>query len=192
MVASPELKNQSEAGLRLAGQTQESRERKGTVCFLLLLVLLALFLCRAPAVAQHVEPEMPDYTQNPQWFPRFYKPYVSQQIPEPDFRDTASASQRIRNGKLKLSLAQLLVAVVENNLDIAAARYNNSLAETDVLRAKAGQAPRGVEGVRIPSTLFVGALGAGLGPTGGGEGRIPARSPRLGRTCHSWRISLPP
>jgi outer membrane protein TolC len=71
--------------------------------------------------------------------------------------------------------------VVDNNLGLAAARYNLSMAETDILRARSGQAPRGTNGVPIPAGLFAGAIGAGLndsgfggggGQRGGGEGGI--------------------
>ena len=136
--------------------------------------VLALFLAGMPVAAQppDVAPDLekPDYSRNPEWFPQFYKPYVPQRIPAPNLSSGASVTARIRDGKLELSLAQLLDAVVENNLDLAVARYNNSFAETDILRAKAGQAPRGVAGARVPSGLFAGALGAGLGGGGGGGG----------------------
>jgi outer membrane protein TolC len=39
------------------------------------------------------------------------------------------------------------------------------MAETDILRARGGGAPRGAPGVRIPSGLFAGAIGAGVGET---------------------------
>ncbi len=148
--------------------------RSGIVFF-----VLALFLAGMPAAAQPLPPDLvppdlaphlvkQDYSRNQEWFPKFYKPYVPQRIPSPNLRTGASVIERIRDGKLELSLAQLLDAVVENNLDLAVARYNNSFAETDILRAKAGQSPRGVAGARVPSGLFAGAIGAGLGGGGGG------------------------
>ncbi|MCZ6492439.1 MAG: TolC family protein [Acidobacteria bacterium] len=139
----------------------------------IVLCVLALFLAGIPVAAQppDVAPDLekPDYSRNPEWFPRIYKPYVPQRVPAPNLSSGASVTERIRDGKLEMSLAQLLDAVVENNLDLAVARYNNSFAETDILRAKAGQAPRGVAGARVPSGLFAGAIGAGLGG-GGGDG----------------------
>ena len=39
--------------------------------------------------------------------------------------------------------------------------------ETDILRVKGGGAPRGGGGVQIPSSLFSGAIGAGVGGGGG-------------------------
>ena len=138
----------------------------------LLLLLLSSLAVKPEAGQSQQSPglEIADYSRDPEWFPRIYQPFVPQQIPNPDLSNRTSVFQGIRDGKLELSLAQLLAAVVENNLDIAVARYNNAFAETDILRAKAGQSPRGVEGARVPSGLFAGAIGAGLGGGGGGRG----------------------
>lgn len=75
----------------------------------------------------------------------------------------------IQEGKLELSLAQLAAAVVENNLDLAVDRYFNYSAQADLLRAKGGQAARGVDpvGASIPNALFSAAIGAGVGNVAG-------------------------
>ena len=44
----------------------------------------------------------------------------------------------MHDGKLYLSLSDAIALALENNLDIAIARYNLNIADTDVLRAKAG------------------------------------------------------
>ena len=67
-------------------------------------------------------------SQNPGGFFRFYKPFVSQRLPKPELRHSARSSQMTRDGKIELSLAELLAAVVENNLDIGMARYSTSMA----------------------------------------------------------------
>ncbi|MBI4463805.1 MAG: TolC family protein [Acidobacteria bacterium] len=123
-----------------------------------------------PAPAQTPAAPALDYSKGQEAFPRFYRPYIPQQVPKPDLQNTPSLSQMIREGKIELSLRQLLTAVVENNLDIASARYENSMVETDVLRAKSGQAPRGTSNIRVPSGLFAGAIGAGISGGGGGGG----------------------
>lgn len=101
------------------------------------------------------------------------------QVPRPNLENSVSLAQAAGGGTLRLSLEQMLGAVVDNNLGLAAARLNLSMAETDILRARSGQAPRGTNGVPIPAGLFAGAIGAGLneggfgGPRGGGgEGGI--------------------
>ncbi|HEV8130418.1 MAG TPA: hypothetical protein VGQ81_04150, partial [Acidobacteriota bacterium] len=135
---------------------------------------LVIFLLRIdPAMAQQSGRKQPDaapldYSRSPEWFPGFYKPYVRRNVPGAKLGNTSRVTQMIQQGKIPLSLQQLLSAVVENNLDIAAARYSNSVAETDILRAKSGQAPRGIEGAPSPSGLFAGAIGAGVGGAGGG------------------------
>jgi len=133
---------------------------------------LALFfalLCGTAAAAE--DPARPDYASAPSWFPRVYTPYVRRDVHQIDLANTSAVSQMIRDGRLHLSLAQMLAAVAENNLDLAIARFNTSVAQTDILRAKSGQAPRGSDGAPIPSGLFAGAIGAGLGG-GGGTGGI--------------------
>ncbi|MBI4454961.1 MAG: TolC family protein [Acidobacteria bacterium] len=140
----------------------------GKTCGLLLVFLLA----GGRGMAQQPNREPRDYSKSSEWFPRFYRPYMRQEVPAVEPADTAIISRMIRDGKIMLSLADLLSAVVENNLDVAVARYLNSAAETDILRAKAGQAPRGVEGAPIPSGLFAGAIGAGVGEGGGGAGGL--------------------
>ena len=134
------------------------------------LACLLLFSCQAAtlqAVEQESAAQRPDFTKETSWFPRFYQMYQARAVPESELRNSASIIQLIREGKLRLSLAQLNAAVKENNLEIVTASYNTSYAETDVLRARGGGAARGAPGVQIPSGLFTGALGAGVGDAAG-------------------------
>jgi len=86
----------------------------------------------------------------------------------------------IHDGKLELSLAEFLQLVVENGLDVESDRYTYLLAQTDLLRARSGQAARGIPQAPIPSALFAGAIGAGVGnnanvsPAGTGAAAISA------------------
>jgi outer membrane protein len=152
------------AGLRLGRAV-------GAVCLLLAVCFTGKF-----AAAQQPGAQAPDYTQDPKWFPQVLNPYTSRKIPKPDFVNTPDVSQLIHDGKLQLSVAQLVAAVMENNLGIASARYNRYFSQTDVLRAKAGSAPRGSQGVTIPSGLFSGAVGAGLSNV---VGLTPANGPAI-------------
>ncbi len=76
----------------------------------------------------------------------------------------------IRDGNLELSLADALALALENNMDIAVARYIAPMAQADILRARSGQAARGVQGASVPGGLSVGALGAGISEASGGGG----------------------
>ena len=50
----------------------------------------------------------------------------------------------MQNGKLMLSMNDAIALALENNLDIAISRYNLNIADTDVLRTKAGATLLGV------------------------------------------------
>lgn len=115
--------------------------------------------------------QAPDYSRGPAWFPNVIKPYQSQKISATTMKDQVDLFRLAVDGTLRLSLAQLREAVLGNNLEIAASADNAAMADTDILRAKGGGAPRGAAGVRIPGGLFAGAIGAGVGDatTAGGS-----------------------
>ncbi len=131
-----------------------------------LYLLCGAWLACGAAAAQ--EPRTtPDYGANPEWFPRIHKPYVQREVPAVDLTNSADLQRAVANGTLALSLEQLKKVVRENNLDIQIARNNTFYSQTDSLRARGGGAPRGAPGVSIPSSLFAGAIGAGVGGAGG-------------------------
>ena len=68
----------------------------------------------------------------------------------------------MHDGKLMLSMDDAVALALENNLDIAIARYNLNIADTDVLRAKAGAAILGVIAGIVQNTP-----GGGVGGLGG-------------------------
>jgi outer membrane protein TolC len=131
------------------------------VCAVLLVFVFSLFAGDGAANAQ--QSGNADYSRNPQWFPQVYGPYLRRTVPPPQLSNSARLSGLLHDGRITLSLRQLVAAVVENNLALAAARYSDPIAETDILRAKSGEAPRGLQGAPIPSGLFAGAIGLGLG-----------------------------
>ena len=139
------------------------RRTSGAVLWLFLM-LGTLF---KPCAAQQSPGVQPDYSSNPEWFPRIYKPYQMQKIPELQLTNSSSLRQLIYDGKLRISLSQLKTAVSENNLDVMSSNNSALFAQTDLLRVKGGGAPRGGGGARIPSGLFAGAIGAGVEGFGG-------------------------
>ena len=134
--------------------------------FAVLLVALVFSPCMGKCADQNSQAR-PDYSANPEWFPHVLRPYSVTSVPKLLLQNNAKVTDLIRNGKLSLSLAELSAAVKENNLDILGATYGLSFADTDLLRAKGGGAPRGGPGIQIPSSLFAGAIGAGVGTAGG-------------------------
>jgi outer membrane protein TolC len=104
-------------------------------------------------------------------------PYKSVQIAEPSFANTARIDKLIRNGELRLSLDDAIALALENNLDLAIARYNLVIADTDLMRTKSGASVRGVATGLVQGTpgggiggFGTGAPGAGAGGTSGGAG----------------------
>lgn len=133
-----------------------------------LLPLVLFWLAGSESARAQQEPAQKPEIITPGGSPlRFYEAYRSSKVPAPQLENGPSLLQMIRDGKLKLSLAGLKTAVRENNLDLASAAYNTLYADTDLMRTKGGGAPRGAPGVQIPSGLFTGAIGAGVGDTGG-------------------------
>jgi outer membrane protein len=132
----------------------------------------------------------PDYSRAAEVFPRIYKPYKSLPVPEPDLANAATVPLTVEDGKLRLSMAQLVAAVVKNNLTIASARYYPSEAQTDLLRARSGASPRGVDVSVIPSGVFAGAQGGSILGTAGGGGS--GSSNAGGITGSASQISIRP
>jgi outer membrane protein TolC len=104
-------------------------------------------------------------------------PFTPQNVPPPVVSNTPRIDQLMKDGKLMLSLDDAIALALENNLDLAIARYNLSIADTDILRTKAGASVRGVATGLVQGTpaggvggFGTGAQGAGAGGTSGGAG----------------------
>src|SRR6267154_404154 len=76
-----------------------------------------------------------DYSKGVSQFPNVIAPYQAQPVAEPAFVNTPRIESLIRDGKLYLSLNDAIALALENNLDIAIARYNLQIADTDILRS---------------------------------------------------------
>src|SRR5271166_4752133 len=79
-----------------------------------------------------------NYNKPTSHFPNPIGPYVPHYVAAPNLANTSRLESLMRDGKLYLSLNDAIALALENNLDIAIARYNLNIADTDVLRAKAG------------------------------------------------------
>ncbi len=109
-----------------------------------------------------------DFRAN-RWFPNLLEPYFSPSVPEARLSNSERIHALIREGKLRLSVEDAIALALENNLDIAVARFGPAYAQTDILRTRSGGAARGVQGAFQSSALFAGALGGGVS-TGGAAG----------------------
>ena len=125
---------------------------------------------------QPFETSLPDYTIAAKTFPQLYKPYEPRFVPGPNLSNAPNVPLAVENGKLRLSMSQLIEAVVENNLTVASARYYPAEAQTDLLRAQSGASPRGVDVSQIPSGVFAGAEGGSILGTAGGGGGVSSNA----------------
>jgi outer membrane protein len=104
-------------------------------------------------------------------FPNPIAPYKPRNLAPPNLANTARIDQLLRDGKLYLSMNDTVALALENNLDIAISRYNLNIADTDIWRADAGNAIRGVNtGVLQGTPGGQGGAGVGATSTGGGAG----------------------
>jgi outer membrane protein len=141
------------------------------------LKVVAWFLAVAFLTGETVA-QTEDYSKPRSHLPNLIAPYSPRHVPEPNFANSSRIDQLVHEGKLMLSLDDAIALALENNLDIAIARYNLSIADTDILRSKAGQSTRGVNTGLVQGTPGggVGSIGAGgigtsgTGASGGGAG----------------------
>ncbi len=100
--------------------------------------------------------------------------YSPSSAPEPQLTNSPDLNQLIRDGKLYLSLKDAIRMALENNLDLAIARYNLPIADMDILRTKAGGVFRGVNAGVVQGTPGGGVGGFGTGAPGAGAGGTTA------------------
>ena len=111
-----------------------------------------------------------DYSKPRSYFPNPIAPYLPHHVPEASLQNSPRIEQLVHNGTIMLSLDDAIALALENNLDLAIARYNLNIADTDILRAKAGQSTRGVATGIVQGTQGGGVGGFGTGASGAGPG----------------------
>ena len=111
-----------------------------------------------------------NYSKPVRHFPNPIGPYTSRRVDPPNLANTARIDSLMREGKLYLSVNDAIALALENNLDIAIARYTLNIADTDVLRAKAGAQILGVNVGIVQNTPGggVGGIGTQVGSGTGG------------------------
>jgi outer membrane protein len=101
-------------------------------------------------------------------------------IAKADFNNSVRLNDLVKDGKIYLSLSDAIALALENNYDIAIARYYLDIADTDLLRAKAGSTLRGVGATVLQNTLggtsqtlsASGSPGTVSGATAGSSGLV--------------------
>ena len=95
-------------------------------------------------------------------------PYRASTAPDLDLSNSPRLQNLIRDGKIYISLRDTIAVAIENNLDLAYFRYNFPIADTDILRTKAGSTANGVNTSIVQSTQ--GGFAASTGGEGGSSG----------------------
>ena len=131
--------------------------------------------CPQPNYGQplFMRPGARDYSKPNPAFPNLFNPYEPISIPPPSFVNARRLDDLVRDGKIYLSLSDAIVLGLENNYDIAIQRYNLDIADTDLLRARAGSNVLGVSSGLVTGTLGGSGASASL-TSGGGPGGTSA------------------
>jgi len=133
----------------------------------------------APQAPQTPQPQqfvLKDYSKPRSHFPNPIGPYMPRYVEPPTLSNTPRIEDLLRDGKLYLSLNDAVALALENNLDIAIQRYNMEIADTDILRTKAGASFLGVNSGLVQGTPgggtggLSGTVGSGSGGTAAGAG----------------------
>jgi len=106
-----------------------------------------------------------DYAKPRTYWPNPIGPYSPTQAPAPNFLKSLKLENLVKNDKIYLSLSDAVLLALENNFDIAIQRLNLDIADTDILRTKAGSSVLGVS-----SGLVTNTLGGSTSTTSGGGG----------------------
>jgi outer membrane protein TolC len=99
-----------------------------------------------------------------------FGPYKASLVPKPNLANSPRIDSLVHDGVLELSLNDAIALALENNLDLAIARYNIPIARADVLRTQAGGSFRGVNTGVVQNTPGGGVGGFGSGSNGAGAG----------------------
>ncbi len=92
------------------------------------------------------------FEHGPRAFPTLIAPYQPIQIDEPVLVNSPRIDQLIHDNQLQIPWQDAVELALENSLDIAVARYNPWIADTDILRTKAGGQGRGTNGADFPTS----------------------------------------
>jgi len=126
-----------------------------------------------PNSNQPRQPQTTDLQQalKPQpYFPRLLAPYTAQHPALPRTGNSPRLDQFLHDGKLYFSINDAVALALENNLDLAIARINLKIADTDIWKADSGSPISGVNAGVVQNTPGggVGSLGAQIGSGEGG------------------------
>jgi outer membrane protein len=112
-----------------------------------------------------------DFSKPQGYYPNPLRPYRATTVDAPSLANSVQLDDLVKNGKIYLSLSDAVMLALENNYDVAIQRLNLDIADTDLLRAKAGSTLLGISAGTVAGTI------GGTGSTvsaGGGPGGTSA------------------
>jgi outer membrane protein TolC len=112
-----------------------------------------------------LRPTARDYSNGHFGLPDPFRWYTPTTYPAPRLSNTPRLDDLLSGGKIYLSLSDAVTLAIENNYDIAIARVDLDIADTDLLRAKAGSSLHGV-----PTGIVANTLGGTSSTITGGGG----------------------
>jgi outer membrane protein len=117
-----------------------------------------------------MRPGVQDFSKPNGFFPNYLKTWEPRSVEAPVTTNSQRLDGIVHNGKIYLSLADAIVLALENNYDIAIQRYNLDIADTDLLRARAGSNLLGVSSGLVEGTLSGSSTSSNSLSSGGGPG----------------------
>ena len=126
----------------------------------------------------------PDYSNGKPWFPNLIAPYTTARIEQPMLTNSPRIDQLIQGGKLMLSLEDAISLALENNLNISVSKFVPWIAETALLKAKAGGIPEfgNVQQIVLGTSPSVSFDPIISGSAGWARSTIPVNNPLISGT----------
>jgi len=100
-----------------------------------------------------LRPTDQNFSRGKSQFPNPFSVYTETQVPPARLTNSSRMDTLYRDGKIYLSLDDAILLALQNNFDIAIARYNLDIADTDILRSRSGLAFLGVNSGLVANTL---------------------------------------
>ncbi|HXA51550.1 MAG TPA: TolC family protein [Candidatus Acidoferrum sp.] len=136
-------------------------------------------------------PDIEGY-QGQSFFSRFARKYLPTDVSHTQFVNSGRLDSLMRSGNIYLSLQDAIALALENNLDIEYHRYDRRQAETDQLRASAGQLLRFSGGnIRAGFSSASSGVLAGTSSLGGGTGTTGQNGILSGFSIQAAGSSIP-
>lgn len=132
--------------------------------------ILLLYVTVRVSFAQQTPTNAPQLRLDIPHSDALWGPYMPSRVAAPDLANSAWLDSLMRDGKMYLSLQDAITLALENNLDIAIARYNLPIAAIDLQRAQGGGFTLGVNTGIVQNTPGAGVGGIGAAASGAGAG----------------------